>query len=331
METIASALAPAASVFDRSAAVGFSLNPLDRLSQRRDDDAFVNEKRHDASTRYLVLAGDVPVLSRHREHYDVLFSRTALASLGTPVRDIFLGVDHEGHAVFAVSLEKALAERIAQQPNLELIDLRSIAMRGLVSADVLGELGGAKAMLDWHERHRFCANCGTPSRVSSAGWRRECDHCGAQHFPRVDPVVIMLAIDGDRCLLGRQPRFPAGMYSALAGFLEPGETIEDAVRREVHEEAGVVCSHVTYFASQPWPFPSSLMMGCFARAASTAIVVDTTELEDARWFTRAEVRGMLDGTHENGLAAPKPFAIAHHLLKAFAENDTASLGQAVLR
>jgi NAD+ diphosphatase len=329
LDPIESILAPAPSVFDRSAAVGFSLNPLDRMSQHRDDAAFVDEKRQQASTRYMVLVGDVPVLHRHGEHYDVLFSRTALAALGTPIRDIFLGVDTEGMALFAVTLDKELGERIAQQPNLELVDLRSIAMRDLVSADVLGELGGAKAMLDWHARHRFCANCGAPSRVSSAGWRRECDQCGSQHFPRVDPVVIMLAIDGDRCLLGRQARFPTGMYSALAGFLEPGETIEDAVRREVHEEAGIACTHVTYFASQPWPFPSSLMVGCFARASSTEIVVDTTELEDARWFTRDEVRTMIAGTHTNALTAPKPFAIAYHLLKAFAENDTASLGAAV--
>lgn len=329
MDPIESLLVPSPGVFDRSAAVGFSLNPLDRMSQHRDDAAFVDEKRQQASTRYMVLVGDVPVLVRHGEHYDVLFSRTALAALGTPVRDIFLGVDSDGVALFAVSLDKELGERIAQQPNLELVDLRSIAMRGLVSDAVLGELGGAKAMLDWHARHRFCANCGAPSRVSSAGWRRECDQCGSQHFPRVDPVVIMLAIDGDRCLMGRQERFPPGMYSALAGFLEPGETIEDAVRREVLEEAGITCAHVTYFASQPWPFPSSLMIGCFARASSTEVVIDTTELEDARWFTRDEVQTMLAGTHATGLSAPKPFAIAHHLLKAFAENDAASLGSAV--
>ncbi len=131
----------------------------------------------------------------------------------------------------------------------------------------------------------------------------------------------MLAIDGERCLLGRQARFPVGMYSALAGFLEPGETIEDAVRREIKEEAGIACAHVRYFASQPWPFPSSLMIGCFARAESTELVVDTVELEDARWFTRAEVREMIAGTHPAGLAVPQPFAIAYHLIKAFAENE----------
>jgi len=138
-------------------------------------------------------------------------------------------------------------------------------------------------------------------------------------------VVIMLTIDGDRCLLGRQAQFAPGMYSALAGFLEPGETIEHAVRREIEEESGVQCSHVAYFASQPWPFPSSLMMGCFARAASTALTVDKNELEDARWFTREEVAEMIAGTHPEGLTAPKPYAIAHHLMRTFVEQ-----GQAVV-
>jgi NAD+ diphosphatase len=139
----------------------------------------------------------------------------------------------------------------------------------------------------------------------------------------VDPVVIMLTIDGERCLLGRQPQFAAGMYSALAGFIEPGETVEDAVRREVFEEAHVNCAQVVYFASQPWPFPSSLMIGCFARASDTEIVVDKTELEDARWFSRDEVAAMLAHTHADGLSAPKPYAIAHHLLRAYVEHGPA--------
>jgi NAD+ diphosphatase len=315
-------------VFDRSSAVGFSLNPLNRLSERRDDDAFLDAMRHAPSTRYMVLVGDVPVLrhavdgaGRDGDAHDVLFSHDEAAALGEPVRDIFLGQDRNGAALFAVGLDKARAETLSARAGLVLVDLRSIAMRGLLTPELLGELGGAKAMLDWHQRHRFCANCGAPSRVGAAGWRRECDVCGAQHFPRVDPVVIMMAVDGERCLLGRQPRFPPGMYSALAGFLEPGETIEDAVRREIKEESGIACSHVSYFASQPWPFPSSLMIGCFARAQDTVVVVDRTELEDARWFTRAEVILMLAGTHPEGFSAPRPFAIAYHLLKAFADDE----------
>ena len=155
--------------------------------------------------------------------------------------------------------------------DLKLVDLRSIAAGGLVPAEQASMLAAAKALMHWHARRRFCSNCGQPTEVAAAGWRRECKNCGMQHFPRTDPVVIMLAVDGDDCLLGRQPRFPKGMYSALAGFVEPGETIEAAVRREILEEAGVACGEVRYFASQPWPFPSSLMIGCFAEARSRAI------------------------------------------------------------
>ncbi len=173
-------------------------------------------------------------------------------------------------------------------------------MDGSVSPDDLGALAEGKALLFWHAKHRFCANCSLPTVASAGGWRRECASCGTHHFPRTDPVVIMLAIDGERCLLGRQPRFPAGMYSCLAGFLEPGETIEDAVRREIAEEAGIATGTVTYLGSQPWPFPASLMIGCMVEAASTEITIDRQELEDARWFTRDEVKAMLAGRHPKG-------------------------------
>lgn len=306
--------------FDRPSAIGFNLNPLNRLSEMRHDEDYVAGRRREESTRFLMFAGEMPVLSVRGDMFEPLFTQREVAEWGEPSADIFLGQGEDGVALFAAAFEKTQAERVSAEPGLEMVDLRSIALRGLVPPSLLGELGGANAMLNWHRRHRFCANCGAPSRISSAGWRRDCDACGAQHFPRVDPVVIMLAIDGDRCLLGRQPRFAAGMYSALAGFLEPGETIEAAVRREIHEESGIACSDVSYFASQPWPFPSSLMIGCFARALETDIVVDTTELEDARWFTRAEVIAMLAGTHPEGMSSPKPYAIAYHLLKAFAEN-----------
>ena len=203
--------------------------------------------------------------------------------------------------------------------DLELVDLRTIATQGLVSPTALAILGQAKAILHWRARHGRCANCGAPTRIAAAGWRRECHACQAQHFPRTDPVVIMLAVDGERCLLGRQARFPKGMVSCLAGFVEPGETIEEAVRREIHEEAGIVCGEVAYVASQPWPFPSSLMIGCLARATSRAIAIDRNELEDARWFDRAEVVAMLGGRHPEGLWPPNPMAIAHHIMRYWAE------------
>jgi len=173
----------------------------------------------------------------------------------------------------------------------------------------------ALSLSSWHRRHRFCANCGQESVVVRGGWSRQCPDCHAEHYPRVDPVVIMLAEHDDRLLLGRQPQYPPGRYSALAGFLEVGETIEAAVARELFEEAGVRVADVRYLASQPWPFPSSLMIGCTARAEDDRLTVDTTELEDARWFTRGEVAAALAGEDGASFIPPPHFAIARTLLE----------------
>ncbi len=173
-------------------------------------------------------------------------------------------------------------------------------------------------MLDWHARHRFCAQCGGQTVAGTSGWRRECTVCGALHFPRTDPVVIMLVTRGDSCLLARQARFAPGMYSCIAGFVEPGETLEDAVRRESWEEAGLRVGTVRYIASQPWPFPSSIMVGCIAESLGDEITLDMTELEAGRWFPREEVLQMLEGRHPEGLACPQHIAIANTLVRAWA-------------
>ena len=165
----------------------------------------------------------------------------------------------------------------------------------------------ALSLARWHSRHRFCANCGHASDIVRGGWSRRCTRCSAEHYPRVDPVVIMLAEHDGRLLLGRQPQYPAGRYSALAGFVELGESIEDAVARELKEEAGIDVRDVCYVASQPWPFPSSLMIGCHAAALSSELTIDTTELDDARWFTREEVRRRISGESRRRL----PAAAAH--------------------
>ena len=175
----------------------------------------------------------------------------------------------------------------------------------------------ARSVLDWHARHRFCANCGTPTTVFRAGWGRKCEACATEHFPRTDPVVIMIAEHDGRALLGRQAAWPAGRYSALAGFLEPGEAIEEAVARELHEEAGVRVHDVRYVASQPWPFPSQLMIACVAQAEDDVLTLDTHELEDAIWVSRDEVRAVLAGG-EGSFIAPPPHAIAHTLLTRWA-------------
>jgi NAD+ diphosphatase len=299
---------------ERSVRTGFAVNRLDRLSERRDDGAFIDELRCSEGARSLVFAGEVPVLKRRGDAFEPLFTFAEVDGLGIAAEQVFLGHDST-RPFFATLLETQTPEPAQGHRDIVMIDLRSVAMQGLVTPDVLGAFGQAKSLLYWHSRHRFCSNCGAPNRMVAAGWRRVCDVCEAQHFPRTDPVVIMLVVSGNDCLLGRQPGFPAGMYSCLAGFVEAGETCEDAVRREVFEEAGIATGRIAYVASQPWPFPASLMIGCFAEALARELSIDTRELDDARWFSQDEVRLMLARAHPAGVVTPPKLAIAHLLLQ----------------
>ena len=188
------------------------------------------------------------------------------------------------------------------------------ALLALLDATDAPLFAAALSLSSWHQRHGFCSVCGSPSAMYRGGWARRCGSCEAEHYPRVDPVVIMLATFEDRLLLGRQPQYPPGRYSALAGFVESGETIEAAVARELHEEAGIAVTDVRYLASQPWPFPSSLMIGCTARALSDSLTIDHAELDDARWFTRAEVTSALSASPDALFLPPPRFAIARTLL-----------------
>ena len=227
---------------------------------------------------------------------------------------LFLGIDIlgiEGEAVFAQDISGWVPlEPVAQQagffdtsvqghpdlPEAQMFHELRAVMAALTPRDA--EMAAtARALLEWHRTHGFCATCGAASVVSHAGWQRNCPTCHAQHFPRTDPVVIMLITHGNKVLLGRGPTWPEGMYSLLAGFIEPGETIEAAVRREVFEESAVVVGEVGYLASQPWPFPASLMIGCRGEALSDAITVDPEELQDARWVTREDMVSAFAGTH----------------------------------
>jgi NAD+ diphosphatase len=184
-----------------------------------------------------------------------------------------------------------------------------------LAADEAPVFAAALSLGGWHRRHRFCANCGTLTEIVRGGWSRSCPACAAEHYPRVDPVVIMLAEHEGELLLGRQPQYPPRRYSALAGFVETGETVEAAVARELQEEAGIHVADVTYVASQPWPFPSSLMIGCWARALRSDLTIDTTELEDARWFSREEVAAAVRDPETGPFQPPPRFAIARTLLE----------------
>ena len=304
-------------MLDRSQFTGFALNTLDRMSNQREDEAFVKRMRQAPSSRSLVLSGEIPALKLGDGTHDALFSFEEAKGLGNPTHSVFLGC-HGDRGLFAILIEAASHDNAQERGDLSFIDLRTIATQVIVTPDIVGALSQAKSLLYWHKHNTFCSNCGEPTRTSVGGSRRECDNCKRHHFPRLEPVVIMLVTDGDRCVLGRQERFPPGMYSCLAGFAEIGETLEDAVRREVLEEAGLKVGRVDYFASQPWPFPSSLMIGCMAEALSTDITVDRVELEDARWFSRDEAKLLLARTHPDGFVCPPKLAIANLLMREWA-------------
>ena len=305
-----------------SLAFRFAINRLDRRSDLRDDGRAIAALTAAAQARFLVVAGDRPLIrSRAEDRPTALHDRAAAEALGGLFdRAIFLGLAPTVSGADApwFALRSRIDEAgLAAHPDIEAADLRTLAVAGSLEPSEYGAIAEGRAMLWWHATHRFCARCGAPSEPVAAGWKRFCPACGAEHFPRTDPVVIMLVTDGERCLLGRAPRFPPGMWSCLAGFMEPGETIEAAVRRETEEEAGITVGRVDYFASEPWPFPGSLMIGVLAHATTTEIRRDEAELEDCRWFVRAEATRILAGDHPDGLYAPPPIAIAHHLLAAF--------------
>lgn len=302
---------------------------LDRQSQKRSDAAYLAALVVEADARFIVLVDHKPVIVSN-ELRDVAalrwFTAAELERAGLERPEpMFLGVERDsGAGRFALAYSEHRVK--ASAPALALfrptVDLRTLAMQGIMSNEELSLAGQAKALSHWHDNARCCGRCGAIMHVKDGGWRRKCWACGTSLFPRTDPVVIMLIEHPDRnsCLLGRSGRFAANMYSTLAGFIEPGEDIEDAVRRETMEEAGVDVADVRFHSAQPWPFPHSLMIGCIGQATSTALQIDTEELEDARWFTRAEARQILAGAHPDGVTGPGRQAIARVLITSFVEN-----------
>ncbi len=230
-----------------------------------------------------------------------------LADISEDTELVFLGLLEE-KACFAPVPQSVDADGPANP--------RSWQVMHLLRREELAIYGEARSLVDWHARHQFCAKCGGPTKVAKGGWQRSCERCGAEHFPRTDPVTIMLVEHEGKLLLGRQPRFPPKVYSALAGFVEPGETIEEAVAREIWEEAGVKAHSVEYIASQPWPFPSQLMIGCYSVTDDPELTIDKTELDDARWFTREELEDARNAGPQGNehLIFPQKFAIAHQLV-----------------
>lgn len=284
--------------------IGFTGSLFDRADAvRADPDAYV-ALRGDWRARLLALDASEPQLSDSGA-----LVWTSLADADADAELVLLGLA-EGRPHF-VEVVRQDQPAIMRSPSM----WRALS---LLASDEAAVFGTAISLITWHNTHRFCARCGSPTTLFRAGWGRRCDAHGHDHFPRTDPVVIMLAEYKGRALVGRQSRFPPGNYSALAGFLEPGESIEEAVRREIMEEAGVPCGDVRYIASQPWPFGGSqLMIACIARALADDIILDTKELEAAMWVTRDDARAALAGEASAPFKAPPPFAIAHSLLRAW--------------
>lgn len=281
----------------QSTFLAFAHSNLDRSANHRSDEKWLRSFLENPATRHVRLHGDRTLVTDEKlQTFDDPH----------PTENIFLGVDGSGIGWFASPSEISNG----------MVDLRSLAMAGALPAEQLGMLAQARSLLHWHEHHGFCANCGVKTEMQDAGYRRHCAACVTDHFPRTDPVIIIAVRRARKLLLGRQTIWPEGMYSTLAGFMEPGETIEDAARREVFEEAGICVGDISYHSCQPWPFPSSLMIGLVGEALNDDIVVDTKELETARWFDESELHQMLTGSHPIGLKTPLSMAIAHHLIRA---------------
>lgn len=315
----------------------FGESPLDRMDEKRKDYQWLMSEIAHPISRFVVISNEQALMTVKPNFAVCYLTFGAVHQLmneGAPW--VFLGHDGE-RSYFAIGLIESQSEDVMATEFEKFIDLRSIAHsasfneKGKVSDIKTGEtaiLAGAKSILKWHLSHRYCAKCGTETAMQNGGFMRQCpsDACGAQHFPRTDPVVIMLAFKGDKCLLGRGPTWPERRFSALAGFMEPGETIEEAVRRELWEEAGIRGGEVRYFSSQPWPFPSTLMIGCFVEALNDEIEIRDGELEVAQWVSKIDILTAfkVDESDEKEaskapLLLPPPLAIAHHLIANWAK------------
>ncbi|MEM7544966.1 MAG: NAD(+) diphosphatase [Pseudomonadota bacterium] len=309
-------------------AVTFAGSFLDRADRLRGDDEEMTRRLANPVTRVSPFWRGKPLFDLSNDGPRLRWvSATDELITNSPAGPVFMGLDDAGTAHFAADVsyiappDEKPAEFVDQRTldlseNRKFIDLRAIM--GEIDHRDAGIAAAAKGIFEWRLTHGFCANCGAKNTVSYAGWRMDCATCERQHFPRTDPVVIMLILDGDKVLLGRAAIWPERMYSLLAGFMEPGETVEEAVRREVLEEAGIEVGEVRYVTSQPWPFPASLMIGCVGFAKGTEINLDPHELQDALWVSKTDVADALAGRNE-AIAPARKGAVAQVILKCWTE------------
>ena len=294
----------------------FAGNPLDRAGERRREPEWLADQLETAETTVLALWNGAPLVKEDGASLARLGPAMAVELSGGDERLLFLGLDAQGRSVFAVDLEGAAdpAEGVLRGGG-QFRNLRELA--AVLDEGDCGMAASAKAVFEWRRRHRFCSACGQPTRVTEAVWKRLCPACGEEHFPRTDPVVIMLPVREDQCLLGRQASWAPGRFSALAGFMEPGETIEQACAREILEESGLTTVSVRYYSSQPWPFPTNLMIGLIAEIGPGEAQADQTELEAVRWLSRTQVRDLL--LDKGDITLPPPVAIARRLIEHWAQ------------
>lgn len=296
----------------------FANYPLDRAAHHRRDEAWLDSALASDAARLVIFHKLTPFLTTEGKSQSVGWmaghAKSQLAGDGVA---IFLGLDADGAPHFACEAPDSMnPDEFPLADMGAFTDLRAAA--AAIPPGDISVLGCARWLFDWHKRHGFCAVCGTKTDIQEAGWKRWCPSCKAEHFPRVDPVAIMAPIYNGKVCLGRSKHFPKGMYSALAGFIEPGESIEEGCAREVLEEAGLKVVNTRYLYTQPWPFPSSLMIGILCEVENDETKVDEFELDEARWFTREDIGKMIAGKHENAWMPP-PMAIAHHIIKAWYE------------
>jgi len=287
----------------------FSQNPLNRLDQVRTNNLEVEKLKESKRALFILFDGNYIIVDEKNKI--CLFKRKLIDEYNISNENIILLGEFEGIVYFSATLKSDLGN------NLSKVSIREVVNLNFLDEDKFGILAQGASVLNWHESHQFCSSCGNKTKIVNAGWRRDCVVCKKEHFPRVDSAVIMLVTFGEYCLLGRGVHFKEGRYSCLAGYVESGETFEGAAKRELFEEAGIEGYDVKYLFSQPWPFPSTLMVGMRMKAKTQKLTLDKNEIEDAIWVHKDEVRAVLNGEDNPLFSLPQKIAIARNILEVW--------------